>query len=80
MKLLPLSRRICSIACLMESVFGLPISQIQHVVNASQGGPILRFASDGTFQISVFHDLHYGEGEDNRKDFEARNASRLTES
>lgn len=23
----------------------------------------LRFTSDGTFQISVFNDLHYGEGE-----------------
>lgn len=24
--------------------------------------PILRFTENGTFQISVFSDLHYGEG------------------
>lgn len=24
--------------------------------------PTLRFAKDGTFQISIFEDLHYGEG------------------
>jgi hypothetical protein len=29
--------------------------------------PILRFGYDGTFRISVFEDLHLGEGEANRK-------------
>ena len=27
------------------------------------GAPVLRFTSNGTFQIAVFEDLHYGEGE-----------------
>lgn len=28
--------------------------------------PRLRFQNDGTFHISIFEDLHFGEGEDNR--------------
>jgi hypothetical protein len=27
----------------------------------------LRFTAQGTFQITIFNDLHFGEGEDNRK-------------
>jgi hypothetical protein len=29
--------------------------------------PVLRFNRNGAFAISVFEDLHFGEGEDNRK-------------
>jgi hypothetical protein len=42
-----------------EAVFGLGAS--------SQGQKRLAFRDDGSFQISVFEDLHFGEGEDNRE-------------
>jgi len=35
---------------------------LQHEERSALGRP-LRFAKDGTFQISIFEDLHYGESE-----------------
>jgi hypothetical protein len=36
-------------------------------VDSYDATPRLRFKRDGTFKIAVFEDLHFGEGEDNRK-------------
>lgn len=36
-------------------------------VDTSDANPRLRFEKDGTFKMSIFEDLHFGEGEDNRK-------------
>ncbi|KAF2671601.1 Metallo-dependent phosphatase [Microthyrium microscopicum] len=45
------------------------LTTIGHVVglavNQTGYGPSLNFRHDGSFQITVFNDLHYGEGEDN---------------
>jgi hypothetical protein len=36
------------------------------LIEDTAAGPQLAFRYDGRFQISVFEDLHYGEGEANR--------------
>lgn len=36
-------------------------------VDVFDANPRLRFEKDGKFKIAVFEDLHFGEGEDNRK-------------
>lgn len=36
-------------------------------VDSYDATPRLRFENDGTFKVSIFEDLHFGEGEDNRK-------------
>lgn len=40
-----------------------PLSFNGIIKKRAAGFTPLRFTSDGTFQISVFNDLHYGEGE-----------------
>lgn len=40
-----------------------PLSFNSIIKKRAAGFTPLRFTSDGTFQISVFNDLHYGEGE-----------------
>jgi hypothetical protein len=44
---------------------------IAFFTGATLGQPIndvrLQFGKDGKFRITVFEDLHYGEGEDNRR-------------
>ena len=35
--------------------------------NGYHGLKSLQFKADGTFKIGIFEDLHFGEGEDNRK-------------
>jgi hypothetical protein len=48
------------ISVLTGASFGRPIPDKSFASN-------LAFANDGTFRITIFEDLHYGEGEDNRK-------------
>lgn len=36
-------------------------------VDTFDATPRLRFEKDGTFKMSIFEDLHLGEGEDNRE-------------
>lgn len=38
-------------------------------VDTFDATPRLRFEKDGTFKLSIFEDLHFGEGEDNRKSY-----------
>jgi hypothetical protein len=42
-----------------DAVFGLN--------SGGASSKTLRFRDDGTFHLSVFEDLHFGEGEDNRR-------------
>jgi hypothetical protein len=39
----------------------------QEAMDVFDASPRLRFEKDGRFKIAVFEDLHFGEGEDNRK-------------
>jgi hypothetical protein len=55
-------------ATALGSGFGWPrFGNGQLDVDLYDASPRLRFKGDGTFKISVLEDLHFGEGEDNRK-------------
>jgi hypothetical protein len=56
----------------LAASFGFAFSQAvpgdaETVFGLESGGRRLRFKPDGSFKISVFEDLHFGEGEDNRE-------------
>ena len=44
-----------SLLCLVSSIFAAP-------TKPTSNPNLLRFTSEGTFQLSIFEDLHYGEG------------------